>query len=591
MTNCFKQNASTLNKTYGSAKKDLKPEMKGIATRHSFVIGILFSVLFSPSLSIAYGTNGKDKTFTYCDTLRGGLRPERTCYDVTYYDLSVTIDTAKQYITGVNRIHYKAVETFDVMQIDLFSNMIIDRIEYNGQPVTYKRECDAVFVYTRKDLTQLKGTEGRLDVYFRGYPMKAKRAPWDGGFTWTTDKKGNQFIATSVQGVGASLWWPTKEYLGDEPDSMRISITVPRNLSAIANGQLEAVVKEENDLHTWKWLVSYPINNYNVALNIANYEYFSDEHTYSDGEKLKLNYYVLPENLEKAKKHFAQVKPMLKCYEQYLGKYPFMRDGYKLVETPYVGMEHQSCIAYGNGYKGGYQGVDFSRIGLNFDYIIIHETGHEWWGNSVSCQDIADMWIHESFCTYTEAIYVECMRDYKTAIRYINAKRNSIGNRSPMIGVYGVNQEGDHDMYSKGSLALNTFRHVLGNDDLWWSIIKGIADTAFKHSNTNADEILAYINQNSGYNFSPIFHQYFRHAAIPKFVYALKRQKGGKFELRYRWETDVANFSMPVFVETGSGKLQKLDCTNAEQVLSIKLATADKFKVNEDFTYIEVIKQ
>ena len=254
-----------------------------------------------PSLLFAYGNNGKDKTFTRCDTVRGALSAERACYDVTYYDLSVTVDTQKQYITGVNKIYYKALETFDVMQIDLFSNMIIDRIEYKGQVMQYKRDCDAVYVYTRRELTQAKGSEGRLDVYFRGYPMVAKRAPWDGGLVWSKDANGNQFIATSVQGIGASLWWPTKEYLGDEPDSMRISITVPQNLTAVSNGFLEGVVKEENNLHTWKWFVSYPINNYNVSLNIANYENFNDEFIYSDGEKLNLNYYVLADNVDKAK--------------------------------------------------------------------------------------------------------------------------------------------------------------------------------------------------------------------------------------------------------------------------------------------------
>jgi aminopeptidase N len=534
-------------------------------------------------------TQRKVEGFTRCDTLRGSLREERTCYDVTYYDLSVTIDTGKQAISGVNKIYYRVLQTFDVMQIDLFSNMVIDRIEYQGISVPYKRECDAVFVYTRKDLTQMKGQEGRIDVYYHGYPMVAKRAPWDGGFTWSYDKDGNPFIATSVQGIGASLWYPCKDYLGDEPDSMRISITCPQNLSAVSNGQLEGVEKEHNGMHRWKWRVSYPINTYNVTLNIGNYAHFHDEFTYSDGEKLQLNYYVLKYHLEKAKTHFKQVKPMLKCYEKYLGKYPFMRDGYKLVEAPFLGMEHQSAIAYGNGYKGGYSGIDFSKIGLMFDYIIIHESGHEWWGNSVSCKDIADMWIHESFCTYTEAIYVECMYDYSTALRYINAKRNSVGNRSPIIGVYGVNKEGDHDMYTKGSLILNTFRHVLGNDALWWQLIKNISDTTFKIKNTDAVELLQHINSYTGYDFTAMFNQYFRFPDIPTFVYSLKKLKGKNYELKYRWQADVEDFHMPVFVKINN-KNEKIFCTTAEQTKLLKLISADKFSVNEDLTYIKVQK-
>ncbi|MBX2908563.1 MAG: M1 family metallopeptidase [Chitinophagales bacterium] len=538
--------------------------------------------------SLAIGNGRQAKGFTRCDTLRGSLRDERTCYDVTYYDLSVTIDTAKQAISGVNKIYYKALQTFDVMQIDFFSNMVIDKIEYKGVVVPYKRECDAVFVYTRKELTQARGSEGSLEVYFHGYPKVARNAPWDGGFTWKYDEEGTPFIATSVQGIGASLWYPCKDYLGDEPDSMRISITCPQNLTAVSNGQYEGVEKNEDGTQQWKWFVSYPINTYNVSLNLGNYAHFEDEFTYSDGEKLKLNYYVLKYNLDKAKEQFKQVKPMLKCYEKYLGKYPFMRDGYKLIEVPYLGMEHQSAIAYGNGYKNGYAGIDFSKIGVLFDYIIIHESGHEWWGNSVSCKDLADMWIHESFCTYTESIYVECLHDYKTALRYINAKKNTVGNRSPIIGPYGVNQEGDKDMYSKGSLILNTFRSVLGNDNLWWSLIKNISDTTFKIKNVDANELLAHINKYTGYDFTAMFNQYFRYAAIPTFVYTLKKAKGKEYELKYRWQTDVPNFKMPVFIQTGNGKNQRIECANEEQTLKMKLASPSKFLVNENLIFINV---
>ncbi|MBX2902158.1 MAG: M1 family metallopeptidase [Chitinophagales bacterium] len=552
----------------------------------------LWLVFFMSTCVAVYAQNNsrKAKGFTRCDTLRGSLRDERTCYDVTYYDLSVTVDTGKQSISGVSKIHYKVLQSFDVMQIDLFSNMIIDKIEYNGVTLPYKRDCDAVYVYTKEDLIQVKGNSGRIDVYFHGYPMVARHAPWDGGVVWSHDKEGVPFIATAVQGIGASLWYPCKDYLGDEPDSMRIAITCPQNLTAVSNGKLEGVEKEDNGVHRWKWYVSYPINTYNVTMNLGNYTHFSDEYTYSDGDKLALDYYVLKYNLEKAKSQFKQVKPMLKCYDKYLGKYPFMKDGYKLVETPFLGMEHQSAIAYGNGYKGGYNGIDFSKIGLMFDYIIIHESGHEWWGNSVSCKDIADMWIHESFCTYTEAIYVECMHDYKTALRYINAKQNSIGNRASMIGPYGVNQEGDHDMYSKGSLVLNTFRHVLGNDELWWKLIKNISDTTFKIKNTDANELLAHINKYTGYDFTAMFNQYFRYAAIPTFVYTLKKVKGKNYELKYRWVTDVENFKMPVFVHVGGSKAEKIMCTNAEQTMLLKLASPDKFLVDGNLTYINVQK-
>ncbi|MCS6819900.1 MAG: M1 family metallopeptidase [Chitinophagales bacterium] len=532
----------------------------------------------------------KKNNFTRCDTLRGSLRPERTCFDVTYYSLEVVLDTAKKYISGWNDIHYRIEEDFDVFQIDLFSNMIIDRIEYEGQILDYQRECDAVFVYFNKVRRQQKGNHGHIRVVYRGAPMIARQPPWDGGFTWAYDKQDKPFVATSVQGIGASLWYPCKDYLGDEPDSMRIAITCPLNLAAVSNGTLEKIDTLQGYSHRWQWKVTYPINSYNVTLNVADYDTIKDEFIYSDGEKLSLIYYILRYNKQKAKTHFEQVKPMLACYEKYLGKYPFMRDGYKLVETPFLGMEHQSAIAYGNGYKGGYSGIDFSRIGLMFDYIIIHESGHEWWGNSVSCSDLADMWIHESFCTYTEAIYVECMHNYETALRYINAKKNSVGNKSPIIGVYGVNQEGDHDMYSKGSLILNTFRHVLGNDELWWRLIKNISDTTFKLKNTNANELLSHINNYTGFDFTAMFNQYFRHAGIPVFEYSLKRIKGNKYELSYRWKADVKNFSMPCFIKVGKKDPIRLPCTTVLQKMQLKMKLNEKFVVMEDWIYVGVKK-
>lgn len=549
----------------------------------------LFYLFFSFHL-FAIGDKDVPNNFSRCDTLRGSLRPERTCYDVTYYNLQVAIDTNSKSIAGLNKIHYKVMERFKLMQIDLFSNMQIDSVLQDKNKLQFTRECDAVFIEFPEILTQQKEENKSIEVYYHGVPTIAKKAPWDGGFTWTHDKKGLPFIASSVQGIGASLWYPCKDYLGDEPDSVRIQITCPQNLSAISNGQLEGVIENDNGTHTWKWLVSYPINNYNLALNIGNYVHFSDEFVYRDGEKLALNYYVLKYNLERAKLQFQQVKPMLDCYGKYLGKYPFMRDGYKLIETPYLGMEHQSGIAYGNEYKKGYNGMDFSKIGLTFDYIIIHESGHEWWGNSVSCKDLADMWIHESFCTYSEAIYVECMYDYETALQYINAKKNSVSNQQPIIGHYGVNKEGANDMYNKGSLILNTFRHVLGNDELWWQLIKNMSDTTFKIKTTDTEEVLAHINSYTGYDFTAIFNQYFRYANIPTFIYTLRKVKGKNYELKYRWLADVANFSMPVFIQTKSRKNEKLECTQEEQTKILKLKSSDKFSVNQDWEYINVRK-
>ncbi len=529
--------------------------------------------------------NQKNK-YTRADTLRGSLRPERTCYDVTYYDLSVKIDTAKKTITGSNRIVFKAVEDFTTLQFDLFDSMKIISVTSGGTNLRYQREYNAVFVYMAEPVKA--GTKGEITVNYYGKPTVAKRAPWDGGFTWSHDNNGRPWIAVSCEGMGASSWWPCKDYLGDEPDSMHIACNVPEELRCVANGKEQAAMPLGDGTTTYNWQVSYPINNYNVTLNIGDYVSFNDEYTAADGSKLALDYYVMRYNIDKARLQFMQVKPMLKCYEQYLGKYPFWNDGYALVETPYLGMEHQGAIAYGNRYLTGYAGTDYSRIGLDFDYIIIHESGHEWWGNSVSCQDIADMWIHEGFCTYTEAIYVECMFGKDTAIKYINAHKSHTGNKEPVVGIYGVNEEGNGDMYSKGSLFLNTMRTVVNNDKQWWALIKGMCDTTFKMKNTNYNEVLAYFNKKTGRDLTTVFEQYLKQAALPVFEYKLKKLKKGEFELSYRWVTDVKEFKMPAAISGTNLPLQFVDATNEFKTTTVRIKKEADFKVREDLMYIGV---
>lgn len=548
------------------------------------LLAMLLAMLNSNGQSLL---NQKNK-YTRADTLRGSLRAGRTCYDVTYYDLQVKIDTAQKTVTGSNRIVFKAVEDFTSLQIDLFDSMKIISITQNGTNLRYQREFNAVFVYWPQVVKA--GTTGEIVVNYYGKPTVAKRAPWDGGFTWSHDNNGRPWIAVSCEGMGASSWWPCKDYLGDEPDSMHIACNVPEDLRCVANGTEEPERPLGDGTVTYNWRISYPINNYNVTLNIGDYVSFSDEYIAAGGSKLALDYYVLRYNLDKAKLQFTQVKPMLKCYEQYLGKYPFWKDGYALVETPYLGMEHQGAIAYGNRYLTGYAGTDYSRIGLDFDYIIIHETGHEWWGNSVSCQDIADMWIHESFCTYTEAIYVECMFGKDTAIKYINAHKSHVANKEPVAGIYGVNEEGSGDMYSKGSLFLNTLRTVVNNDQKWWAIIKGMCDTTFKMKNTNYTEVVNYFNTKTGRDLSPVFNQYLKQAAIPVLEYKLKKLKKGEFELQYRWATDVKDFRLPVAITTPTNPLQLLDATNDFKTTMVKIKKETDFKVREDLMYIEVKK-
>lgn len=542
-------------------------------------------ILFAIFLNIAQYTNAQPAT--RADVLRGGQSPERTCYDVKSYDLQLHVDTLTRAINGSNRIAFEVVNDFTTLQIDLFSNMEIARITSGGNELTFRREYNAVFV--DMPVVQKHGEQSAITVYFHGKPIIAKNPPWDGGFSWTRDEKGKQWIAVSCQGIGASLWWPCKDDLSDEPDSMNIHCNVANGLRCVANGKEEPATIGTDGTTTYHWSISYPINNYNVSINIGDYVQVHDNYTAADGDTLSLDYYVLSYNMQKAVKQFAQVKPMLACYEKYLGKYPFWRDGYALVETPYLGMEHQGAIAYGNKFKTGYAGMDRSGMKLKFDYIIIHETGHEWWGNSVSARDLADMWIHESFCTYSEAIYVECMHDYDTAMTYVNALRTTVANKQPIIGTYGINREGHSDMYVKGMLFLNTMRHVVNNDDLWWSMIKNMSDTTFKMSGVDYTEVVKFFNEKSGLNLSPVFEQYVKYPAIPRFQYKLKK-KGDAYELSYRWMAEVKDFEMPLDVFV-AGKKQRLQPTMKWKKEILSMSGEGEFKVNEREFYVKVDRE
>jgi aminopeptidase N len=364
------------------------------------------------------------------------LTPLRTYYDLTYYHLDVKVDTLTKSIVGSNEIKFTVVEDFDRMQVDLFENIKIERIVFeDGVLLPYEREYNAVFI-TYPGILR-KNSLHEVTVYYSGQPIVAKRPPWQGGFTWTNDKNGNPWIAVTCQGSGASLWWPNKDHQGGEPDSMMISVTIPRGLMDVSNGRLRNKTELSDGWTRYDWFVSYPMNNYNVTLNIGKYAHFSD--LFTNDNTLTLDYYVMPYNLDRAKEQFDQVKSVMECFEKSFGEYPFRNDGYKLVESPHLGMEHQSAVAYGNNYLQGYNGTASSEVGLLFDFIIVHETSHEWWGNSVTSTDIADMWIHESFGAYAEAVYVECMYGYEDALKYINGKKPDVSNTRSIIGVYGVN--------------------------------------------------------------------------------------------------------------------------------------------------------
>lgn len=488
------------------------------------------------------------QSFTHADTLRGMLSPLRSCFDVKWYDLKVKVDPAQQLISGTNVIRFVSTAQFTDMQLDFFAGMNIDKIEYEGIPLTYTRQENAVFFSLPHVLNP--GVEAQVKVTFGGRPTRAKNAPWDGGFIWSSDKQNKPWVGVACEGLGASCWWPLKDHLSDEPDSMRITVSAPESLMAVANGQLRRTYGSEPGYTAWEWAVTYPINSYNVTVNIADYAHIHDTYQNASGTH-DLDYYVLSYNKAKAIEQFKQVKEMMDCYEKYFGEYPFWRDGYALVETPYLGMEHQSAIAYGNGYQPGYAGYD--PLGLGFDYIVIHETGHEWWGNSVSTDDHAELWIHESFCTYGEAVYVECKWNEQKAQEYMNEQRSNIANLDPIVGPRDVNfdEHASSDMYYKGAWMLHSLRHYVNDDLLWWTTVKKFAEE-FKYKVTNTDEVIRWFNMRLQGDYTAFFKQFLYQAKLPVFEYHLKK-KGKRTLMTYRWNNAVQGFAMPVDVVLGSG--------------------------------------
>ena len=483
----------------------------------------------------------KKEVFTRQDSLRGSITKERVWWDVKNYHLNIKVNPADSTIVGSNTIKYQVLQEYSSMQIDLQNPMNITKVIQDGKTLNYKREGNAFFI--ELIAPQTKGAIKELTVYYEGKPKVAINPPWDGGITWKKDANGKAFIASSCQGLGASVWWPNKDHMYDEVENMLISVNVPSDLTNVSNGRLQSVKKLKDGTKTFNWYVANPINNYGVNINIGDYVMFSEKYKGEKGD-LDCTYYVLRDNLAKAKKQFQDVPRMLKAFEHWFGPYPFYEDSYKLVEAPYLGMEHQSSVTYGNKFQNGYLGRDLSGTGwgLKFDFIIIHESGHEWFANNITYKDIADMWIHESFTNYSESLFVEYYYGKEAGFEYVRGTRKGIDNDKPIIGNYNVNNEGSGDMYNKGGNMLHTLRQIVDNDEKWRGILRGLNST-FYHQTVTTQQIEDYLSQQVGINLTSFFNQYLRDTRIPTLEYFFKNN-----QLGYRWSNCVADFNMLVKV-------------------------------------------
>ena len=516
-----------------------------IMSRYFILLFILLITINNKTL--AQGIFGEKNDFTRQDTLRGTITAEREWWDLNYYHLDIRVDPEERSIKGSNTVGYTVLKSNKLMQIDLQEPMKITAVHQKNKPLNFTREGNAYFIELKQK--QIAGKVNYITIEYEGNPKVAVRAPWDGGLSWEKDNNGIDFIATSCQGLGASVWWPNKDHMYDEVDSMLMSVNVPKHLINVSNGRLRKVIEKDDNTKTYEWFVANPINNYGVNINIGDYVNFSEKY---NGEKgiLDLDYYVLRDNLEKAKEQFKQVPMMLDAFEHWFGPYPFYEDSFKVVEVPYLGMEHQSSITYGNKYMQGYLGRDLSRTGwgLKFDYIIIHEAGHEWFANNITYIDIADMWIHEGFTCYSENLYVDYHFGKDAAADYVIGTRRGIRNRRPIIGPYNVNREGSGDMYSKGANILHTLRQIAKDDEKWRQILRGL-NKEFYHQTVRSKQVEEYISDNIGFDLKYVFDQYLRDIRIPVLEYFIKDG-----ELNFRWSETIDGFDMPIEIIVDDNK-------------------------------------
>lgn len=493
-----------------------------------FCPGLFLLLFFSAAAQHPY-------VYTHADSLKGTYGPARSWWDVLHYDLHVKFNITDSTISGYNVITYKTIAPGAEMQLDLMQPLVLDSVLQSGKILPVRNDGNAHFI----SLVPGNPT-GTIAAYYHGRPVQAKSPPWDGGVVWSRDPKGKPWISVACQGMAAQAWFPNKDHMKDEPDSATMHFTVPSDLFVVSNGRLAGVTPSGTEaIFTWK--VRSPINNYNIIPYIGAYTMLRDT-LRGKGGVLDIEYWVLKDNHAVASSHFSQVKPMLRCFEFWFGKYPFYSDGYKLVEAPYLGMEHQSAIAYGNEFRMGYKGRDLSNTGwgLKWDFIVVHESGHEWFGNNISAADVADNWIHESFTAYSENLFTEWLYGKKAGAEYVIGTRQAIKNDKPIISDYNVNAGGSLDLYYKGANMLHTIRHIVDNDSLWRKMLTGL-NVAYRHKTVATREIESYMKKVLDRDLQPVFDQYLRTTQIPVLEYKRKKKK-----LLCRWSNCISGFSMPV---------------------------------------------
>lgn len=544
---------------------------------HSFVVFLQIGAFLFSQFALA------QSQFPQSEITLGKLTPIRTCFNVVHQDITVKVEPDKQFITVTNAITFLLEKESKTIQLDLFAHMNVIVVGYSDNALPFKRDSNTLLIDLPANFE--KGKLYTILVMASGKPIVAKKAPWDGGFVWNKDENGNHWVGLACESLGASSWLPCKDHWSDEADSVDIHLSVPSNLVGVSNGKLLSTVDEQNGFTRYNWEVKNPINNYNITINIGKYSLIKDDYLsrLANEQPLSLDYYVLDYNEKTAKNYFKQTHKMLEAFEHYFGAYPFANDGYKLVETPYWGMEHQSCVAYGNNFKMNDWG---------FDFILVHESGHEWFGNSLTASDAGDMWIHESFTTYSEALYVEYWNDSKKAKEYLKEQRKNIENKSPMVGPYQVHfhNRTDNDIYYKGSWMLHTLRNAIDDDTLWFNTLRDFS-TEYKKRVLSTKDVVDFFNKRTGKQWNWFYEQYLMNAEIPQFEYKIETKEDGRLTMIYRWSNTVHNFEMPIQVTVTKGKFETITPRKKWQLIDLNYFDEKDFQVKADSYLINIVKK
>ena len=562
-----------------------------------FIITAFFLICGCTVMKLPDFANVPDKPGTYPrftskDSPIGQPDSDRAGYDIFFYDLDLNLDPDRKRIDGTVDIHFRTVDSLTGLQLDLYENLAVTGMKLSGDDVSWSRKERAVNVSLLHAL--IPGHDYVLRVEYGGKPTESKKPPLSDGVVWGKDNDGKPWAGVACETGGGSLWFPCKDHLSDEPDSVRLSLTVPAGLTVVSNGIMKSHTSgQEKERYTWQ--TGYPVNTCSITFYAGKYEHLRDTMLTSEGV-LDLDYYVLPGNLERAKNHFLQVKDIISLYDRSYGPYPWMSEGFRLVESPFEGMGYQTAIAYGSGYS--------DRAWLGGDYVIVHEAAHEWWGNAVSVSDYSDIWLQDGFATYSEILFAESKLGYENSLLYARYNIAAlIKNRFPVAGPAGVSYRntGDKDSHNKGAMILHTIRNIVNDSTLFFHILQTFYSEHAGSSHVTSDDFIRVLEGKTGNAWQkffgvylyrrevPVLHWYYSPAGIES-VSGTPFGSGGPV-IAAKWTGVPEGFSMPVdFFCKDTGVTVRIEVTTTPSLFYDEmLMKCNKLTCNRRLSYFDAI--